>query len=345
MRLSATTRTFSRQAVGANLPSKKCGGASGESGIATFHGVRRTDGAIMGRSTGLDPEAAMIAAAKDAAAAAGVALSLVKGRIEEFPATQAYDLVTIGRALHWLDRSATLAVLERIVVPDSGRILICGASSVETPETPWVKAYKEVRRAWSSEPDDKHYRIDGKEWFAGSCFSAIGETSVTERRQVTIADLIGRALSRSNTSPEVVAEGKPRFEAELTAALEPFVQNGVLVEQIVARASIFGRVQSGDKRGLTNETKVRVVLTRTQKATPGEQPPPHALLGRRMFKREFGVSRLFDLHSSFGAAKGERFARVLVRNWVHIFEIAIRTALDHATTKLGFLVGIVKIND
>jgi hypothetical protein len=118
----------------------------------------------------------------------------------------------------------------------------CRASSVETPETPWVKPYRKVRSAWASGPAEKHYRIHPSEWFADSCFSAVGETSVTERRQVTIADLIGRALSRSNTSPEAVAGGQEQFEAEIAAALEPFVQDGVLVEQIVARASIFGRL-------------------------------------------------------------------------------------------------------
>jgi hypothetical protein len=79
------------------------------------------------------------------------------------------------------------------------------------------------------------------DWFADSCFGVLGETSVTERHQVTIADLIGRALSRSNTSPEVVAGRQEQFEAQVAAVLEPFVQDGVLVEQIVARASIFGR--------------------------------------------------------------------------------------------------------
>jgi hypothetical protein len=59
---------------------------------------------------------------------------------------------------------------------------------------------------------------------------------------VTIADLIGRAFSRSNTSPEVVAGGQEKFAAQIAAALEPYVQDGVLVEQIVARASIFGRL-------------------------------------------------------------------------------------------------------
>jgi SAM-dependent methyltransferase len=195
---------------------------------------------FVGRCTGLDPEPAMITAARAAAAEAAVSLSLIQGHIEEFPTTQTYDVVTIGRALHWLERSATLRVLERIV-SESGRILICGAASVETPESPWVKAYAEVRRAWASGPDERHYRIDPKEWFAGSCFRALDETLVTERRQLTISDLIGRALSRSNTSPEILSQGQVRFEAEITAALDRFVQDGLLREQIVARASIFGR--------------------------------------------------------------------------------------------------------
>jgi SAM-dependent methyltransferase len=199
---------------------------------------------FVGDCTGLDPEAGMIAAAKDAAAEAGVGLSLTEGRIEEFPITKTYDVVTIGRAHHWLERNPTLAVLERILVLDSGRILICRASCVETPETPWVKPYRKVRSAWSSgRPEERQHRVDPSEWFRDSCFSAMGETSVTERRQVTIADLIGRALSRSNTSPEVVAGGQEKFEAEIATALAPCVQDGVLVEQIVARASIFGRLR------------------------------------------------------------------------------------------------------
>jgi SAM-dependent methyltransferase len=195
---------------------------------------------FVGRCKGLDPEPAMITAARAAAAEASVSLSLIQGRIEEFPTTETYDVTTIGRALHWLERSATLRVLGQIVA-DSGRILICGASSVDTPESPWVKSYAEVRRAWASGLDEKHYRIDPKQWFAGSCFRALGETLITERRQITISDLIGRALSRSNTSSEILAQGQAEFEGEIAAALEPFVQDGVLVERIVARASVFGR--------------------------------------------------------------------------------------------------------
>jgi SAM-dependent methyltransferase len=195
---------------------------------------------FIGSCTGLDPEPGMIAAAKSAAAEGGVPLSLIHGRIEEFPITKTYNVITIGRAIHWLERAPTLAVLERILAPESGRILVCRASSVETPETPWVKPYRKVRSAWASGPTEKQYRIHPDEWFADSRFSTMGEISVAESRQVTVADLIGRALSRSNTSPEVVAEGRERFEKEIEGILQPFAQDEVLTEQIVARASIFG---------------------------------------------------------------------------------------------------------
>src|ERR1700739_2805600 len=137
---------------------------------------------FVGRCTGLDPETGMIAAAKAAATEAGVGLSLIPGRIEELPTTQAYNVITTGRALHWLERDATLAVLERILAPDSGRILICRATSAETPETAWVKSYREVRRAWRAGAEEKRYGFDEKEWFTGSCFRLLGETSVAERR-------------------------------------------------------------------------------------------------------------------------------------------------------------------
>jgi hypothetical protein len=128
--------------------------------------------------------------------------------------------------------------MERILASDSGRILICRASSTETPETAWVKPYKEVCRSWASGPPEKHYRIDGKEWFADSCFRALGETSVTEQRQITVSDLIGRALSRSNTSPEILGEGQTRFEAEIAADK---LRNTALISGISMRAVVVSR--------------------------------------------------------------------------------------------------------
>jgi SAM-dependent methyltransferase len=194
--------------------------------------------------TGIDPEAAMIATATVAAAEAGVDLSLIHSRLEDFSLAGTFDIVTIGRTLHWLDRNTALPVLERIT-SHSARILICGASTVDTSETPWMKPYDDVRHSYATHNHDKRDRIDGKAWFEGSCFSELATTSVTESRQTTIPALIGRALSRSYTSPVILGDSRPAFEAEITAVLQPFARNGLLQEQIVARASIFARCDSG----------------------------------------------------------------------------------------------------
>lgn len=182
----------------------------------------------------------MIEAARAAAEAEGVRLVLHSGRIEDFPDGQIFDMVTLGRSLHWLDRDATLQVLER-AVSEPGRVLVCGATSVEAPQSPWLKPYLKICNSWSDDPERKRYRIDPQEWFAGSRFGKVKDISVTHLQRINIADLIGRALSKSNTSRTVVGKRQAEFEAELRAVLEPFLQDGVLAEEIVARAAIFTR--------------------------------------------------------------------------------------------------------
>src|SRR5580700_2905718 len=102
----------------------------------------------VGRIVGVDPEPAMIAAAREAAQRASVDLTLVEGRAEELPADiGSFDVVTIGRALHWMDRDAVTARLERLVAPD-GTILVCSSHSAGS-RNPWLDDYNKVRRAWS----------------------------------------------------------------------------------------------------------------------------------------------------------------------------------------------------
>jgi hypothetical protein len=182
----------------------------------------------------------MIDAAKAAAQLAEIPLILRLGRIEDFSAGESFDLVTIGRALHWLDRQSTLEVLGRIVSM-AGRVLVCGSTSIETPKTPWLKRYQEICRLWSEDPERRRYRLEARDWFAGSPFRKLDSVSVTRTQQVNVADLIGRALSKSNTSAAFLGERQAKFEAEIRAALEPFSQHGELQEEIVATAAVFGR--------------------------------------------------------------------------------------------------------
>jgi SAM-dependent methyltransferase len=187
---------------------------------------------------GVDVETEMLAAARVEAARAGVHVELIQARIEDLPADIGlFQAVTIGRALHWFDRTEALAVLERIV-DANGWIAICGTRGYSAASQGWTGKFHEVRRAWSSDPVEARYHINLDEWFGGSRFRKVEEIEVSETHQVAIGDLIGRALSLSTTSPEVLGSRRPAFEAAMREALEPLSVDGVFEEKVTAIATI-----------------------------------------------------------------------------------------------------------
>ena len=187
-------------------------------------------------ATGIDPEPGMLHAAR-AAAARAHNVTFTQTRLEDFTTPRRFEIISIGRALHWLDRDPALRKLDELLAP-GGCILICGAPSVEGELSPWLKAFNDTRRRWVTE-DETRYRANGADWFAGSRFEESGTISVTELRTVSVDDLIGRALSRSNTSPQILGDRRPAFEAELRKALDPFARSGPLQEHVMSMATIF----------------------------------------------------------------------------------------------------------
>jgi SAM-dependent methyltransferase len=189
-------------------------------------------------SVGVDVETGMLEAARVESARAGVHIDLIQARIEDLPPDIGlFHAVTIGRALHWFDREEALVVLERIV-DANGWIAICGTRAHSAASQGWTGKFHDLRRAWSSDPDETRYRINLEDWFRGSRFRKVDDIEVSETHQVTIPDLIGRALSLSTTSPEVLGERRPAFEAAMKEALEPLSAGGVFDEQVTAIATI-----------------------------------------------------------------------------------------------------------
>ncbi len=185
---------------------------------------------------GVDPEPAMIAAAGEAAARAGVVLTLVRSRLEDLPWTDPpVDVLTIGRALHWLDRPVALPLIDRLVAPQ-GAVVVCSAGPA--PANPWAGEYRRVRRDFAEDHDERRYRPDLDAWFAGSRFARAHDVRVTERRLIAVDDLVGRTLSLSTTSPEVLGPRRPAFEAALREALLPFAVGGQLDEEVEAVATV-----------------------------------------------------------------------------------------------------------
>ena len=196
----------------------------------------------VGHVEGIDPEPEMLAAARLAAETAQRRVVLKHSRIEEFSSQIPFDVVTIGRAIHWLDRDAALSVLENIVSKE-GRILVCGSRTVDDAATDWRRPYEAARRSWASDPEEKRYRVDAEAWFATSRFRRIDRITVRQEYQVTVADLIGRALSKSNTSSAELGSRRAAFEANLASVLQPFSSNGTLKDCIEASALVFARSQ------------------------------------------------------------------------------------------------------
>lgn len=198
---------------------------------------------FVGLATAIDVEPEMLAAARENAVAAKVDVRFLQTPIENLDVPpNSFDLITIGRAAHWLDQAKTLGVFDRILAP-GGHIAVCGSSGRNDPANAWLPEYNRVRKAWSSDPDELRYKMDHEEWFAPSRFRKVEDKlhdiEVQHNHSVSIGDLVNRALSFSNTSPEVVGDRRPQFEAELESALAPFAQDGQLCERVTAKATIF----------------------------------------------------------------------------------------------------------
>jgi len=194
---------------------------------------------LVGACTALDIEPEMLRAASSAAAAANLKITFIEQPIEHL-SSGSFDFITIGRALHWLPREATLAVFERILTP-AGHIAICGSISNDSPATPWFAKFREVRKAWSTDPDESRYQVDLNQWFEPSCFRKCDDILVTHRHRISIAELVGRGLSYSTNSPAALGARRPQFEAAIESAVAPYATDGILDEELLVKATVFTR--------------------------------------------------------------------------------------------------------
>jgi len=190
---------------------------------------------------GVDPEAAMIAAARAAAQQAGVVLTLYVSRVENLPVgVGPFATAVIGRALHWMEPRATGVALDRLLV-SNGAIAICGAFSAEG-QNPWLPSYNAVRDRHKVGQEGVNYRIDPSEFFSGSPFAVRENVVVRNVIEISVDVLVGRLFSMSNTSPAVLGARAGLIEGELREALGPFARpDGALAEVVEAKATILAR--------------------------------------------------------------------------------------------------------
>ena len=192
----------------------------------------------VGRIVGVDPEPVMLEVAGRAADRAGYDLALIESAAEALPPeVGSFDVVTIGRALHWMDRDLVGSLLERLVAP-GGVVLICSARSADDGRNGWLEAYNEARRHWSGTTDRMRYRPDLAAVLADTRFHT-GETIAVEgSHELSTRDLAHRILTLSGSSPAVLGDKVNAMLHDVEQRLVPFSRAGSLTEVVIANAEV-----------------------------------------------------------------------------------------------------------
>jgi ubiquinone/menaquinone biosynthesis C-methylase UbiE len=172
--------------------------------------------------TALDPEPEMLAAAAKAAGAAGVTVDFRQGGSADLSAGMGpFRLVTMGRSFHWMDRAATLALLDGIVAPQGGVALFHDAHP-PVEENNWFKTLCAVQDKFGRAPPITERRGGHRRYepyLFASAFTQLDGLSVTIRQTLTVEDIVGRAFSMSRCSRAVLGARAEEFAAALTQEL------------------------------------------------------------------------------------------------------------------------------
>ena len=196
---------------------------------------------FVGTVVAVDPEPAMLEAARQVAADANARIELIEGSSYDLGAHLGmFDIVTIGRAFHWMDRADTLSRLDTLIEP-AGAVVLFNDLRPDVPENAWHKRYSELIDSYTNReaviPAQHHEAV-----LLNSSFDQLVRNGVIERRIVPIERLVDRALSMSSSSPEQLGSLSDQLAQDLLSEMAHFATNGSVVEVIESQALIARRL-------------------------------------------------------------------------------------------------------
>ena len=197
--------------------------------------------------TGVDPEPAMLDAAREAAREAGVALELRQGSSFDWPrGIGPFRMVTMGRVFHWMDREATLDALDAMVTQD-GAVVLIDDDHVRSAENMWRKVLRDLGDRYGrlesfnvAARKRAGYRSDESHLLA-SAFPVLDGVSAITKREIGADDVVGLAFSLSTSSPAKLGDRAAEFEAELRAELKALSPEGRFTEIVEIKALVARR--------------------------------------------------------------------------------------------------------
>jgi SAM-dependent methyltransferase len=188
----------------------------------------------------MDPEPAMLEAARDAARGKPGNFAFVLGGSQDLgPELGRFALVTMGRSFHWMDRPRTLTTLDAMIEPGGGVALFADDHPL-CEENAWYDVWRTTRDR-RVEAARRFRAKDHDNVLAPSPFSCVRRLTARYRRRTTVDELVERALSTSTTSPERLGTARGAFEAEIRAGVMPYAVDGAVWELVEAEALLATR--------------------------------------------------------------------------------------------------------
>lgn len=173
---------------------------------------------------GLDPSPSMIAAAR---AVADPNVRFEVGSSEDLSHVDApVQLVTIGRAFHWMNRVQTVTDLDPLI-DAGGAIALINDAAADVPMNGWWRAANDVARSFAVLDAYNQHRkseawVPHIQLLQGTTFSKLQRISVFAEHIWDFDTLIRHTLSRSATTEALIGEKRQALEAQTREALAPF---------------------------------------------------------------------------------------------------------------------------
>ncbi|MGO8248841.1 class I SAM-dependent methyltransferase [Rhizobium johnstonii] len=194
--------------------------------------------------TGLDPEPEMLDAAREDAIAAGVDAKFVLASSYDLgPSFGPLKMTAMGRSFHWMDRAATLSMLDTLTEP-GGAVALFGDRHISSSPA-WREAMERVSETFSPERmrTDRQFHhgpdwIKHEEFLLRSNFRNLERIGVVAERVINADEIVGRAFSMSATSPQALGGRMMEFEQALRRELAALSPKGKFTEIVESNALI-----------------------------------------------------------------------------------------------------------
>lgn len=194
---------------------------------------------------GLDPDADMLLEAQRQAAEVGATnISWVKDRAENISlAVGKFQLVTIGRAFHWMQRELVIEHIYNLLSHNGGLAIIKTYEDPWNSEHPWKQTAISVVQRWLGEKrrtgqggqgEWQPLAVPHEEIIDKSSFNRQANYEVKYDKSWTIDSYIGYLYSTAFCLPSFFgnAENRKKFEADLRESLLKVEPSGRFTEEL-----------------------------------------------------------------------------------------------------------------